>query len=1282
MKTPETKKGEQFRATAGTPYFEDSHMLSPKKSRTRLGRNKWESEEDNSAEAEDDSDDAQSRDETVKDQIYHLSYDRGDQGGSQYLELRSHVSLDKIPQFDGRRYRSDDSLQWLKRFIYEMKGTRMPQDSWCEPFSLSLGRTAKGWYRQLPRKTQTRWNLLSEVFLDYYCSQFDQSARTRYYSAKRKDKETICDFLTRLNGYARTAKIQYERGGADAADHVEQFLLNCGDDDIMDMLYPLQLNDIHRVEQIINKKILGEKRKKQRDRLVSAKSRDEMRRDDKRDVRRDDRRSDRRREESRDRRINTADYVVEELYGSTGHTEAGRGQLSRDAELYDSEDSDGYSAHGRDEDAESEDDTDYVDAGFTSDRGDSARTPRNSARPFRGPTEGRDRRDTSRERQQYGPCAACGGMVHEVGQCELFRRYEKLASFVKNNVDKSLHAKRFKLGGPPTLTELEFSGLPQSAELAVEADFVFAFVGEAGWPEGSVGTDEGMSDRDGNEREYEESNEDDSAMPRVVKLLRGERLGWWSSQKFDRRVRMRALVMGAVNDRRVKILLDTGANVSAVSSTLARKLRLKQYASRDQHIDIQGIGKDKVSTTHKALVKVTLGWEVVYEFEVWIMPHYAGVDLILGTDFMIPAGIRLDLYNSAAKLPDELVVPLLRSLRDTDDQTYGLQTADGPTEAVCLSDRATAEFRLRRKQPSELTHEFWVRRTDDWIPTIVMNAKGTATRVYLTSTRPTSVWCPAHFPVVIWLPHGKLPPEGYVRLNSAKYRDWQILAYESAIDKDLLYKEQELYADWLSRQPPAVERKPYHWPKGVKERPPEAKKGKQLTCAERWAAVDAENKATDTPGIIAESKRIDSDDPDGLAELEGINSAMEPLSECRNKQGVIWEERDAESHLTQLDMSETCLEGQADSANEGNDDSDVLEATEDTTANNPEEGLRLRFLAAAASASDGEPATDTPGIIAESKGTDSDDPDGLAELEGINSAMEPLSECRNKQGVIWEERDAESHLTQLDKPETCLEGQADSANEANDDSGGLKATYDAIANHPEEDLRLRYLAAAASTSDDEPVAESDRRFTHFERKGETLHLEDYAHELAFLPDLSEEVPTELDYNGTNVKCSAHTPEQATRLTELLKRNEKRMIFSGNALPPPAYGVVCDIDVGDHPPIKQRARRVALKYLKPLYELLKGLLRAKLVSFSKSPWASPIVNRSQEERLCIDYKKVNAITMIMEYAIPLVDDLLSELEKYLWFCSLDASSGFWAVMMTSRARRISAFMCALGHFEWL
>ena len=147
-----------------------------------------------------------------------------------------------------------------------------------------------------------------------------------------------------------------------------------------------------------------------------------------------------------------------------------------------------------------------------------------------------------------------------------------------------------------------------------------------------------------------------------------------------------------------------------------------------------------------------------------------------------------------------------------------------------------------------------------------------------------------------------------------------------------------------------------------------------------------------------------------------------------------------------------------------------------------------------------------------------------------------------------------------------------------------------------------------------------------------------------------------------------------------------MIASGNALPPPAYGAVCDIDVGGHDPIKQRARRIPLRHLKKLYKLLKGLLSAGLIAFSDSPWSSSIFivlkKNGVDIRLCIDYKMVNAVTVGMEYAMPLVDDLLTELDNYLWFCSLDAASGFWAVRMTQRAQKISAFVCALGHFEWL
>ncbi|KAG2815178.1 hypothetical protein PC112_g13991 [Phytophthora cactorum] len=334
----------------------------------------------------------------VKGYIRHLSFDKAEEDNSQYLEVRSHASLDKITELDGKRYRSDASLQWLKKFIYEMKSTRMPQNYWCEPFSLSLGRAAKS----------------CEAFLDYYCSQFDQSARTRHYSARHKENEPICDFLVRLNGYARAAKIQYENGGADAGDHVENFLLHCGDGDVMVLVYPLPLDDISKVEQVINRRILGEKRKKQCDRLVTMRSRyvkrkeqsrrAEPHREDRRDGNRDDRRDDRRnhKQDSRQRRVTVAEANSEEEESNRRPPSSYDSEGDWSLEVQSSEDDSAYGS-------------DYMDTGFVSDkskntgrressargRDDSSRDRTNSAnRPSR-PFDRRDqsnRRDGSRDR--------------------------------------------------------------------------------------------------------------------------------------------------------------------------------------------------------------------------------------------------------------------------------------------------------------------------------------------------------------------------------------------------------------------------------------------------------------------------------------------------------------------------------------------------------------------------------------------------------------------------------------------------------------------------------------------------------------------------------------------------------------------------------------------------------------------------------------------------------------------------------------------------------------------
>ncbi|KAG3073078.1 hypothetical protein PI124_g19331 [Phytophthora idaei] len=167
--------------------------------------------------------------------------------------------------------------------------------------------------------------------------------------------------------------------------------------------------------------------------------------------------------------------------------------------------------------------------------------------------------------------------------------------------------------------------------------------------------------------------------------------------------------------------------------------------------------------------------------------------------------------------------------------------------------------------------------------------------------------------------------------------------------------------------------------------------------------------------------------------------------------------------------------------------------------------------------------------------------------------------------------------------------------------------------------------------------------------------------------------------------TSNTPEEVDRPRNGIWRFKHLLIGKGNALPPAARGVLCDIDVGGARPIVQKVRKVSPQFREKLSDLIKELLSAKIIIFSTSPWASPIViiikKNGEDIRLCIDYRLVNSLTRLMVYPMPLINELLEDLDKMLWYCSLDMASGFWVVTMTDRARAISAFISPFGLFEW-
>ncbi|OWZ00679.1 reverse transcriptase [Phytophthora megakarya] len=174
-------------------------------------------------------------------------------------------------------------------------------------------------------------------------------------------------------------------------------------------------------------------------------------------------------------------------------------------------------------------------------------------------------------------------------------------------------------------------------------------------------------------------------------------------------------------------------------------------------------------------------------------------------------------------------------------------------------------------------------------------------------------------------------------------------------------------------------------------------------------------------------------------------------------------------------------------------------------------------------------------------------------------------------------------------------------------------------------------------------------------EGSDPYAEDVNGRMAVLPEVpvaSEDVKIEvIQLCGSD----SQTPEEIDRLHQRIWKFRHLLISKGNALPPGARGVVCDINVGGARPIALKCRKLRIQFREKLADLIKGLLSAKMINYSRSPW--------------------------LPRSWSLINDLLEDLESTLWYCSLDMASEFWVVKMTDRARLISAFITPFGLFEW-
>jgi hypothetical protein len=103
------------------------------------------------------------------------------------------------------------------------------------------------------------------------------------------------------------------------------------------------------------------------------------------------------------------------------------------------------------------------------------------------------------------------------------------------------------------------------------------------------------------------------------------------------------------------------------------------------------------------------------------------------------------------------------------------------------------------------------------------------------------------------------------------------------------------------------------------------------------------------------------------------------------------------------------------------------------------------------------------------------------------------------------------------------------------------------------------------------------------------------------------------------------------------------------------------------------------------EEVERMLKTGVIEPANSEWASPVVLITKKDgsvRFCVDYRKLNALTIRDTYPLPRMDDYLDSLGEARWFTTLDCNSGYWQIPVAEEDKDKTAFVthCGIHRFN--
>lgn len=128
-----------------------------------------------------------------------------------------------------------------------------------------------------------------------------------------------------------------------------------------------------------------------------------------------------------------------------------------------------------------------------------------------------------------------------------------------------------------------------------------------------------------------------------------------------------------------------------------------------------------------------------------------------------------------------------------------------------------------------------------------------------------------------------------------------------------------------------------------------------------------------------------------------------------------------------------------------------------------------------------------------------------------------------------------------------------------------------------------------------------------------------------------------------------------------------------------------INLTSDTPVRSKPYPIPYHMREKLKDDIDEMLRLGVIRESDSPYASPVVivpKKDGTNRVCIDYRKLNRITIFDPTPMVSVEDLLSKLSQKHCFSKIDLTKGYWQIPVAVNDIPKTAFVTPDGSYEFL